>query len=166
MIERSEQSNPIMSLRQMMDRLLEDAFVLPRDGAGALNVYEEGDNVIVETNLPGLRPEDVEVTLEGDTLTIRAETKEDEERKERNYLIREHRRGSFTRSIRLPVAIDPDRVQTAFQNGVLRLTFPKSEDAKARRIPIVSGNQQARSGSSGPGGTAASSDQGATTRAA
>lgn len=147
MIERYDPFRQMMSLRQMMDRLFEDAFVMPREGQSegaehaTLDVYEEGNNLIVEASLPGMKPEDVDVSIEGGMLTIRGETKADEERKDRNYLIREHRRGSFARSVRLPDNVDTDKVQANFDNGVLRLVFPKSEQSKVKRIPLTSGSQ-------------------------
>lgn len=153
MIERYDPFGRLMSLRQMMDRLLEDAFIMPRNGheqaeaqAGALNVYEEGDDFVVEAQLPGMRPEDIQVTVDRGTLTIRGETRAEQERRERNYLIREQRRGSFTRSLRLPESVDPDSVQASFENGVLRLTFKRTEQAKPRRIAVTGGSQRALSG--------------------
>ena len=148
MIERYDPFGRAMSLRQMMDSLLSDAFVMPRDAQGSpagsapLNMYEEGDTLVVEAGLPGMKPEDVDVNVERGMLTIRSESKSENERKERNYLVREQRTGSFTRSVRLPEAYDADACQATFEDGVLRLTFPKSEQAKPRRIQISGGGQQ------------------------
>lgn len=156
MMERFDPFGRMMSVRQMMDRMLEDAFVMPREEQGAtassapLNVYEDGDNLVVEAQLPGVKSEDVDVSVERGTLTIRAETQAEQERKERNYLIREHRRGSFVRSIRLPGTVDPDAVKASFENGVLRLSFPRSEQAKPRRIAINGSGAPAPASSSGP----------------
>lgn len=150
MIDRYDPFGRTMSLRQMMDRLLEDAFIMPRSGQSggeggpmqtAVNVYEEGDNLVVEAQLPGIRPEDVDVTFERGTLSIRGQTKQEQERKERNYIVREHRRGSFTRSISLPESVDPDGAQATFEHGMLRLTFPKSQRARPRKIQVSTGGQ-------------------------
>ena len=154
MIDRYSPAAQALSLRQVMDRLLEDAFVSPRNVAGqpvsaggpALNAYEEGDRFVVETQLPGMKPEDIDVRIEQGVLTIQGETKAEEERKERNYLIREHRMGRFSRSVRLPETVDPDAVQATYEHGVLRLTLPKAERAKARRIQIETGSQRAIAG--------------------
>jgi HSP20 family protein len=152
MIERYDPFRQMMSLRQMMDRLFEDAFVMPREGqmsaaeGTALDVYEEGNNLVVEAHLPGMKPEEVDVTVEGGMLTIRGETKSEQERKDRNYLIREHRQGSFARSVRLPDNIDPDKVQANFDNGVLRIEFPRPEQTRAKRIQLTSGRGQATGG--------------------
>jgi HSP20 family protein len=137
-----------MGLRQVMDRLLEDAVVMPRGdgqavGGPALNVYEEGDNLFVEAHLPGIKPEDLDINVEQGVLTISGQTTTDEERKERNYLVREHRTGRFSRSLRLPATYDSEGCTASFEHGVLRLAFPKSEAAKPRRIQIGGGSQSA-----------------------
>ena len=148
MIERYEPSRRAMSLRQMMDRLFEDAFIMPGElptwqlGGPALDVYEEGDKLCVEAQLPGLKPDEVEVTVDGDMLTIRGETKAEEEKKGRNYIVREQRRGSFVRSVRLPETVDLNVSEANFNEGVLRLSFPKTKEARPRRIPIKAGGQQ------------------------
>jgi HSP20 family protein len=147
MIDRYDPFGRTLSLRQMMDRLMEDAFVMPRGGDAptmgtpAMDVYEEGDNVVVETPLPGMKPDDIDINIEHGTLTIRGESKSEEERKDRNYLIREQRMGSFQRSLRLPDTVDANACQASYDNGVLRLTLPKSEQAKPRRIPVSAGSQ-------------------------
>ena len=151
MLERRDPFNRMLSLRQMMDRLMEDAFVMPRDalmsglgaltGGGQMDVYEEGNNFVVEAQLPGFRPEDIDISVERGTLTIRGESRAQEERKDRNYLVREQRTGSFQRAIQLPQAVDPDACQATFEHGILRLTFPKAEQAQPRRIPISVGGQ-------------------------
>src|SRR5690349_21542372 len=114
-----------LGFRQMMDRLFDQAFVSPRGGMSqtgfgsgpAFNVYEEGDTYVVETQIPGLKPEDIDVTLEQGVLTIKGETKNEQERKERNYLVREHHTGSFSRSLRLPYAVNSDAVQATYEQG-------------------------------------------------
>ena len=154
MTDRYDNFSRPLSLRQMLDRLLEDAFVMPRSGMGqiaslggpALNAYEEGDHYVVEAQLPGIKPEDINVSIEQGVLTIGGETKAEEERQDRTYLIREHRAGRFSRSLRLPESVDPDAVQASYEQGVLRLTLPKAERAKARRIQIGTGQQQSLGG--------------------
>jgi HSP20 family protein len=149
MIDRYPPFGPTMGLRQVMDRLLEDAFVMPRGGDGqswggpTLNVYEEDDQLTVEAQLPGLKPEDLDINVEQGVLTISGQTTTDEERKERNYLVREHRTGRFSRSLRLPATYDSEGCTANFEHGVLKLAFPKSEAAKPRRIQIGGGSQPA-----------------------
>ena len=155
MLDRHDPFGRTLGLRQVMDRLLEDAVVMPRNGDGqgwgrpALDVYEDGDTLVVEAQLPGLKPEDLDINVEQGVLTISGQTTAEEERKERTYLIREHRTGRFSRSLRLPATYNPDACQANFEHGVLRLAFPKSESAKPRRIQIGAGSQPAvTSGSS------------------
>jgi HSP20 family protein len=160
MIDRYPPFGPTLGLRQVMDRLLEDAFVMPRGGDGqswggpALNVYEEGDQLTVEAHLPGLKPEDLDINVEQGVLTISGQTTSDEERKERNYLVREHRTGRFSRSLRLPATYDSDGCAANFEQGVLRLTFPKSEAAKPRRIQLGGASQPAMTSGKEETGTA------------
>ena len=147
MIDRHSPLGQAMGLRQVMDRLLEDAFVMPRAGEGqgwggpAMNVYEEGDTLVVEAQLPGMKPDDLDINVEQGVLSISGQTTSEEERKERNYLVREHRTGRFNRSMRLPATYDPDACKASFEDGILRLTFPKSEAAKPRRIQVGRGGQ-------------------------
>ncbi|MDP8901299.1 MAG: Hsp20/alpha crystallin family protein [Actinomycetota bacterium] len=154
MLDRHDPFGRAMGLRQMMDRLLEDAVVMPRgDGQGwggpALNVYEDGDTLVVEAQVPGMKPEDLDINVEQGVLTISGQTTAEEERKERNYLIREHRTGRFSRSLRLPATYNPDACQATFEQGVLRLAFPRSEAAKPRRIQIGGGSQPAMASGKG-----------------
>ncbi len=153
MLDRHEPFGRTLGLRQVMDRLLEDAVVMPRGegqaGGPALDAYEEGDTLVVEAHLPGLKPEDLDINVEQGVLTISGQTTAEEERKERNYLIREHRTGRFSRSLRLPATYDADACQATFEHGVLRLAFPKSESAKPRRIQIGGGSQPAMTSGKG-----------------
>ena len=166
MLERRDPFNRMLSLRQMMDRLMEDAFVMPRDalmsglgaitGGGQMDVYGEGNNFVVEAQLPGFKPEDIDIGVERGTLTIRGEMKAQEERKDRNYLVREQRSGAFQRTVQLPQTVNPDGCQATFEHGILRLTFPKAEQAQPRRILISVGGQGSAasgSGTSGQSGT-------------
>jgi HSP20 family protein len=143
-----------LGLRQVMDRLFEDAFVMPRGtdgqnwGGPPMNVFEEDDNLVVEAQVPGFSPDDIEVNVEQGVLTISGQTEAEEERKERNYLIREQRTGRFTRSLRLPATYTADACNAQFHQGVLRLEFPKAEEAKPRRISIGANGQRAVTASS------------------
>jgi len=160
MIDRYQSSGPTMGLRQVMDRLLEDAFVMPRAGDGqgwggpVLNVYEEADQLTVEAQLPGLKPDDLDISVEQSVLTISGQITHEEERKERNYLVREHRSGRFSRSLRLPATYDADACTANFEDGVLKLVFPKSEAAKPRRIAIGGASQPAMTSGKAETGTA------------
>jgi HSP20 family protein len=133
-----------LSLRNAMDRLFEDSFVTPHFGwiaptnaAGmALDVYETKDQVVIKAALPGVKPEETEVTITGDTLTIRGESKEEKEVKEESYIRKERHFGSFARSVTLPAGLEADKAEATFENGVLTLKIPKSEQVKPRSIKV------------------------------
>ena len=152
MIDRHGSLGRAMSLRQLMDRMLEDAYVMPREGGAeggggpSMDVYEEGDNLVVEAHLPGMKPDDLDVHVERGVLTISGRTEAEQERKERNYLLREKRVGRFTRSVQLPASYTADPSEATFEQGVLRLVFPKAEEAKPRRIQLGTSGKRAVSG--------------------
>jgi HSP20 family protein len=141
--------NPLgemVSLRQAMDRLFEDSFVSPltRSGEGAqispaIDVHETPDAVVVTASLPGIRPEDVEITMTGQVLSIRGEFKEDESVSRDQYLYQERRYGTFARQIQLPMRVQGDKAEASFENGLLRLQIPKAEEIKPRQIQIRAG---------------------------
>ena len=99
----------------------------------------------MQASLPGIRPEDVHITAHGDTLTIRAEMKTEQEKKGEQYHLRERRYGQFQRAVRLAAPIVADKSQANFENGVLTLTLPKAEEAKPKQIK-VGGQSQAQVG--------------------
>lgn len=101
-----------------------------------LDVVEEENNIIVHATLPGMKPEDIEVTLEENVLTIKGKTETEEEHKEGNYLMRERRTGAFHRMLRLPDTVDTEKAETMYENGVLTVTFPKVEAKKAKHLTV------------------------------
>lgn len=142
---RWEPFRELTSLREAMDRLFEESFLRPGwfggwDSAAAMmpvDVYETDDQVVVKAVVPGVKPEDIEVTLTGDVLTIQGEFKSEEKTEKRNYLRQERRYGSFRRQLSLPAGINADKVSATFENGVLTLEMPKVEAAKAKTVKIV-----------------------------
>lgn len=132
------------ALRHLADRLLRDAFASRLAGesaqqGSAMDPYEEGDNLVIKIPMPGVKPEDIEVTLAQGLLTVRGKTTTDAERTARSYIVREQRTGSFTRQIRVSERLDADAVQATFEHGVLRLMLPKDARALGHRIPITTG---------------------------
>ncbi len=132
-----------MSLRNAIDRLFEDAFVMPSrvwapttEWSLALDVAEDENGFIVKAAIPGVRPEDLDISLADNVLTIRGEVKRDEEIKEEQYHVRERRYGTFTRSIRLPTPVDADHVEATYENGVLTLRIPKAEQVRPKKITV------------------------------
>ena len=101
-----------------------------------LDVVAEDDKILVKATLPGIKAEDIDVTVEDDLLTIKGETKEEHEERGDKYLLRERRAGSFYRAIRLPDTVDTDNVETSFADGVLTIAFLKAEAKRAKRLEI------------------------------
>jgi len=104
-----------------------------------LDVVEEGDDLLIRASLPGVRPEDIDVSIEDHTLVIKAETKLEEERKEGGFLMQERRSGSFNRSLSLPDTVDTEKAKTLYENGVLTVTLPKAESKKAKHLKVAVG---------------------------
>ena len=129
-------------VREMMDRLFDDAFTRPislRDGgwsSPAVDMYQTDDELVVKAALPGFKAKEVQVNVTGDLLTIRGERKSEEEQKDKSWHIREHRWGSFERSITLPTEVISDRADAAFENGILTIKLPKAEEVKPKTITV------------------------------
>lgn len=143
---RFDPEREFLSLRDAMNRLMEESFVLPSmigevRGSGrswglAVDMYETNDNLIVKASVPGIKPEQLDVTVQGETLTIKGETQAEQEREQGRYHVRERRQGAFSRTLTLPFPIQNDKVQATFENGVLTLTLPKAEEIKPRNIKV------------------------------
>jgi HSP20 family protein len=135
----------MLSLREAMDKLFEESFVGPQwrslwpaEGGAtlAMDVYETGDALVVTAPVPGIRPEEVEITVTGNTLTVKGETKAEERTEQGSYLRQEVRYGSFQRTMDLPVDVQADKAEAVFENGMLTLTLPKAEQVKPKSIKI------------------------------
>lgn len=148
-LTRYEPFREMTTFSRAMDRIFdqmmgESLFDMPtlwqrgdeQSGSLALDVAEQDDKFIVKASVPGIEPEDIEVTLNEGVLTIKGETKDDREVKEENYHLRERRFGSFVRRITLPNNIDAQNVEATNENGVLTLTLPKAEEVKPHRIEV------------------------------
>ena len=106
-----------------------------------LDAVEEGDDLLVRASVPGVKPEDIEVTIEDGILSIKGETTEEHEVKAGEYLMRERRSWSFHRSVRLPDTVDADKAETGYANGVLTIKLPKVEAKKAKRLEVTVGKE-------------------------
>jgi HSP20 family protein len=102
----------------------------------ALDVHETDESLVIEGSLPGVKPEDIDISAAGSILTIKGETKEDKKEDKGNYHYHERRYGVYQHSITLPVDVDIDKAESTFENAVLKLTLPKVEASKAKRIPV------------------------------
>lgn len=144
-ITRWEPFRDLISLREAMDRLFEEGWVRPREGwllptegTLAIDMYETPDSVVVKSAVPGVKPEDIDITITGQTLTIAGETKTEEEVERENYIRRERRYGRFSRSIALPSGVQGEKAEATFEQGLLTLTIPKAEEAKPKVIKVKS----------------------------
>ena len=134
----------MVTLRQAMDRLFDDSIINPSRltsvfGEGAalpIDMYETDENVVLRASVPGVKPEEVDITITGNTLTIKGETKHEEEVKKENYFRQERSYGTFTRTITLPSSLETDKAEATFENGVLSLTIPKAEEMKPKQIKV------------------------------
>jgi HSP20 family protein len=131
-------------MRRSMDRMMENFFGEGEDWPEtvtwgvALDVKENENEFVVEASLPGVKPEDVDVTFSNNTLTIKGEVRSEEEKEEARYHLRERRYGMFSRSISLPRGIDGENIEASYNAGVLTLHLPKREEVKPKRIEIHS----------------------------
>jgi HSP20 family protein len=142
-LDRWDPFRDAISLRDAMNTLFQDSFVRPGNPASPggpaplpLDVCETEQAFIVKAALPGVKPDDVQITVHGDTLTIRGESKVNEEKKGEHWHLREHRYGTFQRSLTLATPVNSEKAQADFDLGVLTLTLPKAESAKPRQIKI------------------------------
>jgi len=140
---RWEPFRDMMALREAMEGMVEEGLVrAPAPFAGwapgglAVDMYETDDRVVVRTAIPGVKGEDIKISIAGDTLSIKAESKAEEEVKRENYLRRERRHGAYRRSVALPGGLKTDKAVADLSDGILTLTFPKAEEVKPRTIKI------------------------------
>lgn len=119
-----------------IDRVFEEDFWSPNAFSPAMNVYQDKDNVIVETSLPGIDPDKVEIAVENDVLTISGRKEEKQEVKREDYYRKEIREGSFSRSVILPMSVKADQADANYEKGILKIILPKAEEAKPKKIAV------------------------------
>lgn len=159
MLSRRDPFREMLTLRNAMDRFFENALTSPSSGWSEqttwdlpLDVTENEDEFVVKASVPGIEPDDLEITYNANMLTIRGEVKEDREQEQGRYHLRERRFGSFTRSISLPTPIKSENIDAHYEAGVLTLRLPKAEEAKPKRIQIKGGEQKVLEGKAGSTG--------------
>jgi len=108
------------------------------------DIYEEKGELVVKTELTDVKKEDLDVTLEGDTLTIKAEKKRDETDEGATHYTSERYFGRYFRSIALPYPVDAEKVSATFENGLLEIRLPKTEEAKPRQIEVKAQHTEAK----------------------
>ena len=134
----------MVTLREAMNQLFEESYVRPgrREAEGVqerayrlpLDVYTTAEQIVIQASLPGLGPDDVDITIEGDSLRIRGEIKPPLENVE--YLFQERGHGVLTRTLTLNVPVEANQAEAVFENGVLTLTLPKAEETKPKTIKV------------------------------
>jgi HSP20 family protein len=159
-------TNEVATFRSAFDRLFDEGFLRPLTWGGyerhmPLDVSSTEDDITIEAALPGVRSEDIGITVHQDTLTIAVREDQDTEQKEGTRVYREVRRSRGSRTLTLPSGLDIDQASASFENGMLRLTIPRAEQAKPRQIsiasvsegtaPAVTASAQGDSGATGEG---------------
>ena len=139
---RWEPAREMMTLREAMDRLFDDAFTRPLglsvDGGNvtAIDMYQTDDEIVVKAAVPGYKAEDVQINVTGEVLSIRGELRQEKEMKEKAWQMREQRWGSFERSVTLPTGVLADKAKAEFEDGMLTITLPKAEDSRPKTITV------------------------------
>jgi HSP20 family protein len=155
-IDRWDPFRDMMTIREAMDRWLQQSL----SGTGQLlstlrpdsipvDVVERDDSFELRAAVPGVKPEDVEVVVQGERVTIRAEVRATEPQRGENWLMREQRYGTVQRSVTLPTAVSSDNAEARIEHGVLSLRLPKLQGAQARRIAVATSGSAAGSGTQG-----------------
>lgn len=136
------------SFREAMDRLLDESVRRMRSSEGQemeaglyipMDVFESGDQLVISAVAPGVKPDDLDINVSGNTLTIRGEIKRDEEPESRNVYFQERVYGPFSRTITLSSEYDLDKVEATCHDGIIRIAVPKSEEAKPKQIKVKAG---------------------------
>ncbi|MBI3173193.1 MAG: Hsp20/alpha crystallin family protein [Chloroflexi bacterium] len=138
---RWEPAREMMTLREAMDRLFDDAFTRPISMTGNLSLpvidmYQTDDELVVKAAVPGVKAGNVQISVTGDVLSIKGETRLKEESKDKAWHIREHRWGSFERRIMLPTDVVADKAKAEFEDGILTITLPKAEEVRPKTITV------------------------------
>jgi HSP20 family protein len=147
-IVRWEPFRDLVSLQERMNRLLGESFrgvgravgeedwALGGSWAPVVDIFEQGGDIVLKAELPGVDPKDVDIRVENNTLTLRGERKFDDEVQKESYHRVERAYGSFSRSFTLPTVVDTEKIKADYKDGVLRVTLPKKEEAKPKQITI------------------------------
>lgn len=142
-IQRRKEYDPFEALRDFqtdLDRFFTATPTLNKSWSGAVNpdveITENENDYLVHADLPGMKREDFDVTVEGNRFILRGERKEDSKEEKKGYHYSERRYGSFARAFTLPVEIDSEKVQASYKHGVLRVTLPKAAKEKSKKIDV------------------------------
>ncbi|MBW1925609.1 MAG: Hsp20/alpha crystallin family protein [Deltaproteobacteria bacterium] len=136
-----ELSNLRREMEDLWENIAGEREFLPMRGewVPALDVSETKDSLIVKAEIPGMEPKDIDISISGDLLTIKGEKKQKTEEKKESFHRIETRYGAFSRTIRVPVAVNSDKIDASYDKGVLKIVLPKKEEIKAKQIEIKQG---------------------------
>jgi HSP20 family protein len=135
--------DPYQEMRQMdktLDRVWRSLGRLPATVEQwdiPIDVKKNGDEIVVKASLPGVKPEEIQVTVEDNVLELRAESTTEEETEQSGFLVRERSYGSFYRALRLPESFDTEKIKSTYEHGVLTVTLPKAEEKKRKQIKVA-----------------------------
>ena len=141
---------PLTALDEM-ERQMDEIFgtralrrfpAMDKEWVPAIEMYDKGDKYVIKAELPGMKDEDVEVSLSNDVLTIKGEKKSESEVKEEDYYFSERAYGSFLRSLSLPANVDAKKIDANFENGVLEVSLPKMSEVKPEKITVHTGKKE------------------------
>jgi HSP20 family protein len=125
-------------LRSRFDRLFADLYGdRERSWTPAMDVVRDNGNLVIHADVPGIKPEEVKIEVADDILTVSGHHEETKEEKEKDYLRRERRSGSFMRSVALPAGVDPKKIKAKTRNGVVEVTIPLPKEEKKERVKIT-----------------------------
>jgi HSP20 family protein len=145
-IVRWEPFRDLLSLQERMNRMFneqyrgagaaEDEWALGGSWAPAVDIYEQGSDIVLKAELPGVDPKDVDIRLENNVLSLRGQRKFENEVKKENYHRVERSYGTFSRSFTLPSVVDQNAIKAEFKDGILKVVLPKREEAKPKQISV------------------------------
>ncbi len=141
-LSRWEPVRDFLSLRDAMDQMFDEMITNPenrmdlRQISPAIDMFQTDDEVVIRASLPGMKSDDIKISITGDVLTMQGELQEESEEKKPTYHFRERKWGSFSRSVSLPAPVKADKAQAEFEAGVLTLKLPKAEEVKPKTISV------------------------------
>lgn len=150
-IDKWDPFDTFLGLQEDLNKMFRRNWPAPGEGdsmekvynwAPAVDIYESDNSLVVEAELSGLDPDDIDVSIDNNILTVKGERKKISEVKEENYYRIERAYGTFQRSIRLPSEVDAEKIEANYENGVLKVSVPKIEPKKAKKIPIQTTKKQ------------------------
>ena len=145
MLTRWEPFREMRRMHDMLDRVMDDSLRGELregdffEGIAPIDIYQTDDQIVIEASMPGVDPDDIDISITGDTLTLRGDVRHVKDvngDSDRRYHVRERRYRRYARSITLPSMVDADNADAEFENGILTLSIPKAEAAKPKQISV------------------------------